>query len=61
MRLGQINLLKNQFKRFLKEDKRANLIIMGDFNAYPESKEMKAVFEGKKGNQFVDPLEINVF
>ena len=60
MRIGQINFLKNQFSRFLKEDKRANLVMMGDFNAYPDSKEMKAVFEGKKGNRFIDPLPTTV-
>ena len=60
MRIGQINFLKNQFQRFLKEDKKANLVIMGDFNAYPDSKEMKTVLDGKKGNEFIDPLDVSI-
>ncbi len=60
MRIGQLNLLKNQFQRFLNEDKKANLVIMGDFNAYPDSKEMKVLFEGKKGNKFIDPLDPSI-
>ncbi len=61
MRIGQINFLKNQFQRFLKEDKKANLVMMGDFNAYPDSREMKVLLEGKRGNQFIDPLPASVF
>ena len=60
MRIGQINLLKNQFGRFLKEDRKANLIVMGDFNAYPDSKELKVLLEGKRGNRFIDPLDPSI-
>ena len=56
MRLGQINFLKGQFARFLKEDKKANLVVLGDFNCTPDSKEFKAMLAGKKGHAFVDPL-----
>lgn len=56
MRLGQINLLKNQWARMVKEDKRVNLMMVGDFNSTPESMEMGRLLEGKKGNQFIDPL-----
>lgn len=56
MRLGQINFLKGQFKRFLKENKRANLVMLGDFNCIPGSNEFQAVLTGKKGNAFLDPL-----
>ncbi len=56
MRLGQINFLKTQFARFVKEDRRANLLMLGDFNCMPDSKEFKAALAGKKGNRFIDPL-----
>ena len=56
MRLGQINFLKTQFARFIKEDKKANLVMVGDFNCMPDSKEFQALMEGKKRLQFVDPL-----
>lgn len=56
MRLGQINFLKTQFKRFVREDRKANLLMLGDFNCMPDSKEFKAILAGRKGNRFVDPL-----
>lgn len=56
MRLGQFNFLKTQFARFIKEDKRANLVMVGDFNCTPDSKEFQAMLKGKKGNAFIDPL-----
>lgn len=60
MRIGQINFLKGQYNRFLREDKRTNLVMMGDFNSLPDSKEMQAVLNGKKGNRFIDPLDPSV-
>ena len=59
--IGQINFSKNQLQRFLKEDRKANLIIMGDFNVYPDSREMQILLEGKKGSWFDDPLDSNIF
>lgn len=56
MRIGQINFLKTQFTRFIKEDKKTNLMMVGDFNCTPESKEFQRALEGKRGNAFVDPL-----
>ena len=56
MRLGQINLLKNQWARMIKENKRADLMMVGDFNSTPDSKEMERLLEGKRGNRFIDPL-----
>ncbi|OEK06418.1 endonuclease/exonuclease/phosphatase family protein [Roseivirga misakiensis] len=61
MRIGQISFLKNQFARFIKEDKKANLVMMGDFNSLPDSKEMKVLLKGKKGLQFIDPLDPTIF
>jgi endonuclease/exonuclease/phosphatase family metal-dependent hydrolase len=56
MRLGQIALLKNQWARMIKEDKKANLMIVGDFNCTPDSQEFASLLKGKKGNAFIDPL-----
>ena len=61
MRLGQINFLKGQFSRFLKEDKKTNIVMMGDFNSLPESIEMEVLLAGKRGNKFFDPIPNNVF
>lgn len=60
MRIGQINFLKGQYTRFLKENKRTNLLMVGDFNSLPDSREMQAILNGKKGNQFIDPLDPSV-
>lgn len=56
MRLGQINFLKNQWARIVKEDKKVNLMMVGDFNCTPDSEEFQTLLAGKKGNQFIDPL-----
>jgi len=56
MRLGQVALLKNQWARLIKEDKKTNLMIVGDFNCSPDSQEFAALLKGKKGNAFIDPL-----
>ncbi len=60
MRIGQINFLKGQFSRFLREDKRVNLVMMGDFNSLQGSKEMQALLAGKRGAKFLDPLPEHV-
>ena len=60
MRIGQIDFLKHQFARFIKEDKKANLVMMGDFNSLPESKEMQVLLKGKRGLRFIDPLSSDV-
>lgn len=56
MRLGQIKLLKNQWARMVKEDKRVNLMMVGDFNCTPDSNEFQALLAGMRGNQLIDPL-----
>ncbi|MDX1970893.1 MAG: endonuclease/exonuclease/phosphatase family protein [Candidatus Sumerlaeia bacterium] len=40
MRTGQYDFLKGQFQRFLNERPEANLLMVGDFNSYPESPEL---------------------
>ncbi|GAB4195801.1 MAG: endonuclease/exonuclease/phosphatase family protein [Thermoflexibacter sp.] len=62
MRIGQIQLLHAQSKRFLAEDKNTNLVIAGDFNATPESGEFQFLIKGDKKATFIDPLAgTNVF
>lgn len=60
MRIGQIDFLKNQFARFLKEDKKANLVVMGDFNSLVGSKEIERLLSGKRGSKFIDPLDESI-
>jgi endonuclease/exonuclease/phosphatase family metal-dependent hydrolase len=55
-RAGQIRLIQAQTQRFLAEDKRTNLLLVGDFNATPQSKEFKLLLTGNKKAQFIDPL-----
>ncbi|MFW8592277.1 endonuclease/exonuclease/phosphatase family protein [Glaciecola sp. 2405UD65-10] len=62
MRLGQINMLKAQFERFLLEDPNRNILMVGDFNSLPNSKEMQALLQGTTlGNTFTDPLASNQY
>lgn len=56
MRVGQLKLLQAQAKRFLAEDKNTNLLIVGDFNATPESGEFQFLLKGDKQTPFIDPL-----
>jgi endonuclease/exonuclease/phosphatase family metal-dependent hydrolase len=56
MRVGQIKLLQAQAERFLAEDKNTNLLIVGDFNATPESGEFQYLLKGNKRTPFIDPL-----
>ncbi|GBL03519.1 endonuclease/exonuclease/phosphatase family protein [Glaciecola sp. KUL10] len=58
MRLGQIAFLKHQFKRFLNEAPNRNIMLLGDFNALPNTAEHNAILAGdSKGMSFVDLLE----
>ncbi len=60
MRLGQIQFLKGQYERFLQEDKRKNILVVGDFNATPESQEMRFMRNGGTV-RFVDNLDEKTF
>lgn len=58
MRLGQIEFLKGQFDRFLKEDPHRNMVMLGDFNATPDSQELATLKRSEAPlNRFVDPLK----
>ena len=56
MRLGQIKFLKGQFNRFLNENPATNLLVVGDLNSTPDSREIQTLLEGENGAAFVDPL-----
>lgn len=55
-RAGQIQMIKGEFERFVKEDKKACIVMAGDFNATPESAEFKLLLEGNKQARLIDPL-----
>ncbi len=56
-RLGQIELIRGQNNRFLKEDKTTRLVVLGDFNALPDGVEMLRLQSGKKNEALIDPLK----
>ncbi|MEM7105495.1 MAG: endonuclease/exonuclease/phosphatase family protein [Bacteroidota bacterium] len=61
MRLGQIQFLKGQYERFLKENTNKNILVVGDFNATPDSKEMQYMLDGNSPARFVDNLDDHIF
>lgn len=61
MRLGQIEFLKGQFDRFLAEDPDRNIMMVGDFNATPESTELKTLLgDFTQVGGFIDPMAPDV-
>ncbi|MGJ3233883.1 endonuclease/exonuclease/phosphatase family protein [Marivirga sp.] len=60
MRLGQIALLKEQYARIYNEHKNANIIVAGDLNSYPDSREIQSFEEKVEGISFIDPLPLDV-
>lgn len=61
MRMGQINFLRGQFDRFLKEDPKRNLLVVGDLNSTPNSLEVKTLKgTGNASNIFIDPMDTTV-
>jgi len=61
MRLGQIQFLKGQYERFLQENPEKNILVVGDFNATPDSKEFQFMLDGGSPVKFVDNFEDHVF
>jgi len=61
MRLGQLQFLKGQFERFHAENPQRNMLIVGDFNCAPESKEFQFILDGGSPVKFVDNLGADVF
>jgi endonuclease/exonuclease/phosphatase family metal-dependent hydrolase len=60
-RLGQIQFLKGQYERFLKENAEKNILVVGDFNATPDSKEFQFMLDGNSPAKFVDNLTDSIF
>ncbi len=60
-RMGQITFLKGQFERFLNENPNKNILVVGDFNATPDSEEMQFMRNGNSKAKFVDNLSDDVF
>jgi len=56
MRKGQIQFLKGQFERFLHENPNRNMLLVGDFNATPDSEELQLLTHSDTPALFVDNL-----
>ena len=54
-RMGQINLLREHFKSSVANDSGKNMLVLGDLNTTPGSKEFKTL-QGESPPNFVDPL-----
>ncbi len=61
MRLGQIAFLRSQFARFQRENRRANLLLVGDLNAVPGSTEIETLLGQGTRVRFLDPLPDSVY
>ena len=59
MRLGQIKFLKNQFSAVTSRYPDHNILVVGDFNATPDSKELQLLLD--KQNQLIDPIPASVY
>ncbi|RNC83266.1 MAG: endonuclease/exonuclease/phosphatase family protein [Balneola sp.] len=55
-RLGMINLMRDQFSKFISLDHDQNLLVVGDFNATPDSDEFNAFLGDSTDLRFIDPL-----
>lgn len=60
-RMGQITFLKGQFERFLNENPKKNILVVGDFNATPDSEEIQFMLDGNSTAKFIDNLPADVF
>lgn len=61
MRAGQIHMLNKQFDRLANQDPDVNLMIAGDFNAYPNSEELKLLTDSTRSNHLIDPMDTTVW
>lgn len=61
MRLGQLQFLRGQYERFLKENSERNILIVGDFNATPDSNEIQFLLDDSSPARFVDNLTNSIF
>ena len=61
IRMSQIQFLKGQYERFLKENAQKNILVVGDFNATPDSKEFQYMLDGNSSAKFVDNFTDSIF
>jgi len=62
MRLGQIHLLQSEYKKLRQLNPNANLLMVGDFNAYPNGKELKTLKNTDNGSPYlIDRLDSGVY
>ena len=54
-RLGQIRLLREHFEMLTQQDPDQNMLVMGDLNTTPDSKEFNTLL-GDQNPTFIDPL-----
>ncbi len=59
-RLGQIEFLNHQHDRFMAENKRTKIAIVGDLNALPNSEELTKIKTGTRRTQFTDLLSDSI-
>ena len=62
MRKGQLNLLTATFNRMLDENHDKNMIVAGDLNATPNSKELSLLLSNERlKNRFIDVIDTTVY
>lgn len=55
-RMGQINLLKSHYQQLLYLDPQKNILVVGDFNSTPDSREFQSFLGDSSSVEFIDPL-----
>jgi endonuclease/exonuclease/phosphatase family metal-dependent hydrolase len=61
MRLSQLEFLQGQHERFLKENPNRNILMVGDFNATPDSEEIQYLLGDASQAKFVNNLTDSIF
>lgn len=61
MRAGQIHLLNQQFDQLAALHPEVNLMMAGDFNAYPASEELKLLVDPSRTHHLIDPMDSTVW
>ena len=61
MRLSQLQFLQGQHERFLRENPNRNILMVGDFNATPDSDEIQYLINESASPKFVNNLTDSIF